>query len=105
MASDRPSSDIVSSVKPKAHTATNEAITETGSARPVMTVERHEFRNRNTTSTVSAAPSSSAHCTSATELATRGPASRAVISSTPAGSVFRISSTRLPTRSLTSVAL
>ena len=57
MASDRPSSDIVFSVKPNAHTATNEASTDTGSASPVMTVERHELRNRKTTATVSAAPS------------------------------------------------
>ena len=63
MASDRPSSDIVFSVKPNAQTATNEASTETGSARPVITVERHELRNRNTTSTVSAAPSISASST------------------------------------------
>ena len=62
MASDRPSSDIVFSVKPNASTATNEAMTETGSARPVMTVERQEFRNRNTISTVSSAPSTSAAC-------------------------------------------
>ena len=62
MASDRPSSDIVFSVKPNAHTATNDASTDTGSARPVMTVERHEFRNRKTTATVSAAPSISASC-------------------------------------------
>ena len=54
IASDRPSSDIVFSVKPNASTATNDAITETGSARPVMTVERQEFRKRNTVSTVSA---------------------------------------------------
>ena len=87
MASDRPSSDIVFSVKPKAQTATNEASTDTGSARPVMTVERHELRNRNTTSTVSAAPSTSAFCTSATELVTRGPVSRATTNSTPGGSV------------------
>ena len=79
IASDRPSSDIVFSVKPKAQTATNEASTDTGSARPVITVERHEFRNRNTTRTVRIAPSTSAPWTSATELATRGPASRAVI--------------------------
>ena len=57
MASDSPSSDIVFSVKPNAHTATNEASTDTGSARPVMTVERQELRNRNTTATVRAAPS------------------------------------------------
>ena len=105
IASERPSSDIVFSVKPKAQTATNEAITETGSARPVITVERHEFRNRNTTRTVRSAPSISAPWTSATELATRGPASRAVISSTPAGSVALIRSTCFATRPLTSVAL
>ena len=34
MASDRPSSDIVFSVKPNAQTATNDASTETGSAKP-----------------------------------------------------------------------
>ena len=62
MASDRPSSDIVFSVKPNASTATNDAMTETGSARPVMTVERHELRNRKTVSTVSSAPSTSALC-------------------------------------------
>ena len=60
MASDSPSSDIVFSVKPNAHTATNDASTDTGSARPVMTVERQELRNRNTTATVRAAPSRSA---------------------------------------------
>ena len=63
IASDSPSSDIVFSVKPKSHTGTNAAITETGSASPVMTVERHEFRNRKTTSTVSTAPSTSASWT------------------------------------------
>ena len=87
MASDRPSSDIVFSVKPKAHTATNDASTDTGSARPVMTVERHEFRNRKTTATVSAAPSMSASCTLPTESSTRTPASCTMRSVTPAGSV------------------
>jgi hypothetical protein len=47
-------------VKPYAHTATNDASTETGSARPVMTVDRHELRKRKTTTTVSAAPSTRA---------------------------------------------
>ena len=60
IASERPSSDIVFNVKPKAHTAMKEASTLTGSARPVMTVERQELRKRNTTSTVSSAPSISA---------------------------------------------
>ena len=58
-------------VKPNAHTAMNDASTETGSARPVMTVERHELRKRNTTSTVSSAPSISASCTLRTACFTR----------------------------------
>ena len=44
-----------------------DASTDTGSARPVMTVERQELRNRNTTSTVSSAPSTSASSTLLTE--------------------------------------
>ena len=43
-----------------------------------MTVERHEFRKRNTTSTVSSAPSISASSTLRTELRTRTPASRTI---------------------------
>ena len=60
MDSESPSSDMVFNVKPKAHTAMKLASTDTGKARPVMTVERQELRNRNTTSTVSSAPSISA---------------------------------------------
>ena len=71
IASERPSSDIVLSVKPNAHTAMKLASTEIGSAKPVITVERHELRNRNTTSTVSSAPSMSVLCTLATEASTR----------------------------------
>jgi hypothetical protein len=52
-----------------------------------MIVERHELRNRNTTTTVSAAPSINACCTPATESATRTPASVTTRSVTPAGSV------------------
>ena len=87
MASERPSSDIVLSVKPNAHTAMNEASTQTGSARPVITVERQEFRNRNTTSTVSGAPSISASSTLRTALPTRSPASWTMSSLAPGGSV------------------
>ena len=87
MASDRPSSDIVFSVKPKASTATNDASTETGSARPVMTVERQELRKRKTTSTVSSAPSTSASSTLRTDAATRTPASRTTRKATPWGRV------------------
>ena len=88
MASDRPSSDIVSSLNPNISTAMNEASTETGSARPVMTVERHELRNRNTVKTVSTAPSMSADWTLSTDASTREPASRISFSSTPGGNVF-----------------
>ena len=49
----------------------NDASTDTGSARPVMTVERHELRNRKTTSTVSSAPSISASCDVAHRVARR----------------------------------
>ena len=40
IASESPRSDIVLSVKPQAHTAMNAASVDTGSARPVITVER-----------------------------------------------------------------
>src|ERR671922_123564 len=73
------------SAKPHAQTAMNEVSTDTGSARPVMTVERQELRNTNTTSTVRTAPSTSASSTFLTELATRTPASRTIRSVTPGG--------------------
>ena len=97
IASDRPSSDIVLSVKPNTSTAMNDAITEIGSAMPVMTVDRHEFRKRNTTSTVSTAPSTRAYSTSPTECATRTPASRTTRSDAPGGSVLcsRATSSRM----------
>ena len=64
IASDSASSDIdVEREAERAAAAMNVASTETGSARPVMTVERHEFRNRKTTSTVSSAPSTSVSST------------------------------------------
>src|SRR4030095_6407760 len=69
MARDRPSSDMGLRGKPKAQTATNDASTDTGSASPVMTVDRHELRNRNTTATVSAAPSMSPFSTPPTATA------------------------------------
>ena len=105
MASDRPSSDMVLSVNPKAQTAMNEARTETGRANPVITVERHEFRNTNTTRTVRKAPSRRAFSTSQTELSTRSPESCTSSSSTPFGSVRRTRSIRSSTRELTSVVL
>ena len=54
-------------VKPKTYMKRKVPISAIGSVRPVMTVERQEFRNRKTISTVSAAPSISVRCTLATE--------------------------------------
>ena len=90
IASDRPSSDIVSSLNPSAHTAMKLASTEIGSATPVITVDRHEFRNRNTTSTVSAAPSKSASSTLRTAWSTRSPESFTRSNFVPLGSVGSI---------------
>ena len=87
MASDSPSSDMVLRVKPQAQTAMKAESTDTGSARPVITVERQELRNTKTTSTVSSAPSISASSTLRTELRTRSPASRTTDSFTPGGRV------------------
>lgn len=83
----------------------NDASTEIGSATPVMMVDRHEFRNRKTTSTVSAAPSTSARCTSPTERPTRTPASRTTLNWTSGGSVARIPSSASRTLSATLVVL
>ena len=103
IASERPSSDMVLSVKPNAQTAMKLASTEIGRASPVITVERHEFRNRKTTSTVSSAPSMSVRCTFATEFRTFSPASWTTSIVVPGGSVARTSSTATITRSLTCV--
>src|SRR5205085_750152 len=93
IASERPSRDMVLSVKPNAHTAMNDASTETGSANPVITVDRHEFRNTNTTRIVSSAPMISASMTLRTESWTRTPESFTMSSFNHAGSVFWISAT------------
>ncbi len=90
IANDRPSSDIVSSLNPSAHTAMKLASTEIGSATPVITVERHEFRNRNTTSTVSTAPRNNASSTLLTAWSTRTPESFTRSIFVPFGSVGSI---------------
>jgi hypothetical protein len=105
IASDSPISDIVSRLKPSAQTAMKLASTEIGSATPVITVERHEFRKRKTTSTVSSAPSRSASSTVRTDAFTRAPASFTMSSVVPLGSVGRISSNRAMIFSATSVVL
>jgi len=80
------------SVKPKAFTAMNEAITEIGSVSPVITVLRHECRNRNTISTVSAAPSISVRLTPSSESLTKSLLALVVRSSSPGGRLLRNSS-------------
>ena len=59
-----------------------------------MTVDRHEFRNRNTTRTVSIAPMSSASSTLRTAAVTRTPESFTTSIVVPSGSVFWIWATR-----------
>ena len=90
IANDSPSSDMVSSLKPSAHTAMKLASTEIGSATPVMTVERHEFRNTNTTRTVRIAPRNSASSTLLTAWSTRTPESFTSSILVPFGRVFSI---------------
>ena len=103
--SESPSRDMVFRVKPKAQMAMKLANAETGSARPVMTVERQELRKRNTTSTVSSAPSIRASWTLATARLTRSPASWTISSLTPAGMVLWRPATRARIWSLTWVVL
>ena len=105
MASDSPSSDMVSSLKPNAHTAMKLARTDTGSASPVMTVDRQLLRKTNTTSTVSTAPSSRVFCTSHTASAVRVPASCTMRTVRPAGSVRSAVARRARSPSATVVAL
>ena len=96
---------LPASVKPNTHTAMKDASTLTGSASPVITVERQELRNMKTTSTVSSAPSMSASSTFITACDTRSPASCTTSSFTPAGSVFSIVATRSRISALTRVVL
>ncbi len=105
MARERPRSDIVSSLKPNAHTAMNDASTLTGRARPVMTVERQELRKRKTTSTVRSAPSNSASCTLRTAAVTRVPEFFTTLIVVPSGRVASSLCTRSSSCSATSVVL
>ena len=90
-------------VKPIAYIARKVPISEIGSVSPVMTVERHEERNRNTISTVSAAPSKMLRSTLLTELRIAVDASRTTTSSTPGGSSACSTPTASLTRSTTSI--
>ena len=66
MASESAISVSMFSVMPRKYMTMNDEMTEIGSVRPVMTVDRHEFRKRNTMATVSRPPSTSVSSTSAT---------------------------------------
>ena len=77
---------IMLMVKPKMSMKKNVPISAIGSVSPVMTVERHEFRNRNTISTVSTAPSISVRRTLSTATRMGRDASRIGSSRTPGGS-------------------
>ena len=72
-------------VKPSAYMNRKVPISAIGSVRPVMIVERHEFKNRNTISTVSAAPSNSVRLTFATETRIERELSRLTSTLTPGG--------------------
>jgi len=54
---DKAMSVIMLMVKPNMLMNQNVPINEMGSVKPVMTVERHEFKNKNTMRMVSSAPS------------------------------------------------
>ena len=63
----------------------NDEMTEMGSVRPVMTVERQEFRKQNTIRTVSRPPSTSVFSTSATDSRMKFDVSRTIWISVPGG--------------------
>ena len=72
-------------VKPKAYMKPKVPISEIGSVRPVITVLRHELRNRNTISMVSAAPSNSVRLTLATDTRIERELSRLTSTTMPGG--------------------
>ncbi len=71
--------------KPIANITRNVPISEIGSVSPVITVERHDDRNRNTMTTVSSAPSTMLRWTLATELRIAVDASRTTDTVTSGG--------------------
>ncbi len=80
MASDSPSRLMKLSVKPHSHTAMNAVMTDVGRLRPVISVERHEFRNTKTTAIVRPAPKNS-ECTTLSRLSWASTPPSCVISS------------------------
>ena len=84
--SDSAISVIMLMVKPNAAMTMKVPISAIGSVRPVITVERQEFRNRKTMATVSRPPSISVCCTLSTEFRMPREPSRTISSFTPGGS-------------------
>ena len=105
IASDSPISVITLSVKPNSFIAVKAAITEIGSVRPVITVERQEFRNTNTISTVRMPPISIVRFTSWIESRMNCESSRTTRSATPGGSSRASLSTAAFTPSATDTVL
>ena len=106
MASDRPISVRTLSVKPNIRIAMKAATTEIGSVSPVITVDRHELRNRKTMKTVNRPPSTSVTCTSSIESRMNVESSRTTCSETPGGSSGdrRATASRMPSATPTVLA-
>ncbi|MCY1553620.1 hypothetical protein D9M68_901240 [compost metagenome] len=84
---------IMLMVNPKRFMKKKVPISAMGSVRPVMTVERQEFRNKNTISTVSSAPSISVRRTLSTDTRMGREPSAICSSRMPGGSSDRKAST------------
>ena len=94
---------IMLMVKPNMFMNKNVPISAMGSVRPVMTVERHEFKNRKTISTVSKAPSMRVWRTLLTATRIGRALSPMVSRRTPGGNWSRNSSTAAFSPSTTSM--
>ena len=90
-------------VKPNTYMNRNVPISAIGSVSPVMTVERHELRNRKTIRIVSAAPSNSVRLTLATETRIERELSRLTSTLTPGGITGLAASSALNSPSTTSI--
>ena len=106
MARLRPMRVITFRVKPKSRMTVKAAMTEMGRVRPVMTVERQEFRNTNTMRTVRRPPRIMVRFTSWIESRMKFESSRTTWRETPGGSSFASLSTafRMPSATATVLA-
>ncbi len=105
MASESAISVSMFTVMPRKYMTMNEEMTETGSVRPVMTVDRHELRKRNTMKTVRIAPRTSVILTSETASRMNTEESRTTWISTPGSRGFSSSiAARIPSTTATTFA-